>query len=169
MLYPRVLVATGVLNSALLPQVAQYLALPGLVALVATVVGLRGAAGDDAPASEMSNPLQLTSALHMALVFQVVLMLVSFARGTWGQTGVYSSAMILGLTDVDALTVSMARDVAHTSSVETAAVAIALGVLTNTVLKLAFALLLGSPLFRRIAGSTLFVMILAAVAALAML
>jgi uncharacterized membrane protein (DUF4010 family) len=169
MLYPRVLVATGVLNFALLPQVAQYLALPGLVALVAIVVGMRGATGHDAPVSEMSNPLQLTSALYLALVFQVVLMLVSFARSAWGQTGVYSSAMVFGLTDVDALTVSMARDVAYASSLETAAVAIALGVLTNTVLKLAFALILGNPRFRKIAGSTLFVMILVAAAALAVL
>jgi uncharacterized membrane protein (DUF4010 family) len=169
MLYPRVLVATGVLNLALLPQVAQYLALPGLVALVATVVGTRGAIDHDAPVAEMINPLQLTSALHLALVFQVVLMLVSFARAAWGQTGVYSSAMILGLTDVDALTVSMARDVAYASSVETAAVAIALGVLTNTVLKLAFAVSLGNARFRKIAGSTLFVMILAAAVSLAIL
>ena len=36
-------------------------------------------------------------------------MVVHLAREMWGQSGVLTSAAILGLTDVDALTVSMAR------------------------------------------------------------
>ena len=93
-------------------------------------------------------------------------MLVSFARETWGQSGVLTSAAILGLTDVDALTVSMAREVASTVSLEVAALAIAVGVLANTALKLGVALLFGGSRFRTIVGGTLVVMILTAGAAL---
>ena len=75
---------------------------------------------------------------------------------------------MLGLTDVDALTVSMARGVAYTASLEEAAIAIAAGVLSNTVLKLALALVFGSQPFKKIAGGTLALMINAAAAALAL-
>jgi hypothetical protein len=46
-----------------------------------------------------------------------------------GEAGLLSSAAVLGLTDVDALTATMARSVARTSSLELAALAIAVGVL----------------------------------------
>jgi uncharacterized membrane protein (DUF4010 family) len=38
----------------------------------------------------------------------VGLMAVHFARGVWGESGVLTSAAILGRTDVDALTMSTA-------------------------------------------------------------
>ena len=56
--------------------------------------------------------------------------------------------------------------VAQAVSLHTAAVAIAVGVLANTGLKLALALLLGSPKFQRIVGLTLGLMILLANASL---
>jgi uncharacterized membrane protein (DUF4010 family) len=166
MLYPRVLVAVAVLNLPLLPVVARYLALPALVAVAAVIAGVRRSRGDDATVSAIANPLQLNAALQMALVFQAMLMFVHFAGTAWGSAGVYGSAALLGLTDVDALTVSMARGVAHAASLETAAVAIGIGVLSNTVLKLALALLFGSASFQRAVGLTLALMALVAVATL---
>ncbi len=153
-LYPRVLLAVAVLNLPLLPSVLRYLAPPALVAMIAVVAGLRRARGDAATLGRVSNPLQLSAALQMAVVFQVMLMLVHLAGKVWGSAGVYGSAAVLGLTDVDALTVSMARGVAYTSP-HAAAVAIAIGVLANTVLKLTLAMLLGSAQFQRIVGLTL--------------
>jgi uncharacterized membrane protein (DUF4010 family) len=166
MLYPRVLAATAVLNLSLLPLLLRYLAVPAIVAAVVIAVGLRRRPGDDAGVSPMANPLQLTAALQMALVFQTVLMLVRFAGDTWGQAGVFGSAALLGLTDVDALTVSMARGVATTISLGTAAVAIAVGIVANTVLKLGLALTFGSRRFQKIAGGALFITALTGIASL---
>ena len=138
--YPRVLAATAVLNTALLPLLVPYLVLPALVAALTTAWGLRRSAGAGEPNLPSDNPLQLRAALQMAVLFQAVLMVVSLARQTWGQSGVLTSAAVLGLTDVDALTVSMARGVAEAGSLTTAALAIAIGVLANTALKLGLAL-----------------------------
>ena len=77
-----------------------------------------------------------------------------------------TSAAVLGLTDVDALTVSMARGVAETGSLSTAALAIAIGVLANTALKLGLALIFGSARFRTIVGGTIVLMIVTAAAAI---
>ena len=166
MLYPRVLLATAVLNVTLLPHVVTYLALPALLAFAITWFGAKQSPADDVDERPVTNPLQLSAALQMAAIFQVVLMLVWFASHYGGNRGIISMASVLGLTDVDALTISMARRVASDISLETAALAIAVGVLSNTVLKLTVALFFGSAGFRRVAGGALFGMVLAAGASL---
>jgi uncharacterized membrane protein (DUF4010 family) len=159
MLFPRVLVAAGILNPAVLIGLWPYLALPALVALLVMVTGLRGApVAAGASPLKIDNPLQLWAALQMAVLFQVVLWGVYLAREAWGESGVLASAAILGLTDADALTLSMARGVAQTSGPAIAATAIAVGVLSNTVLKSGLAFFLGSARFRLIAGGTLLLM-----------
>jgi uncharacterized membrane protein (DUF4010 family) len=168
MLYPRVLVASAILNPAVVGPLAPYLFPPAVAAALVTLVGVRrGAAGEAVPEVAGHNPLQLWAALQMAVLFQGVLMAVYVARRGWGASGVLTSAALLGLTDVDALTVSMARDVAQSVSPAVAAAAIAVGVLTNTVMKLGLAAAFGSGRFRLIAGGALALMAAAVVATLA--
>ena len=166
MLYPRVLLATAVLNLSLLPYVLPYLILPALLAFVITWIGARQSDGDDVTEQAVTNPLQLPVALQMAAIFQAVLMVVWVAGHYWGDRGIIGTATVLGLTDVDALTISMARRIASDVSLETAALAIAIGVLSNTVLKLTVTVFFGSAGFRRVAGATLFGMVVAAGASL---
>jgi uncharacterized membrane protein (DUF4010 family) len=168
MLYPRVVIATAILNPAVVLPLISYLAAPALVAALATVAGVRRSAPEPASEVTLQNPLQLGAALQMAVLFQVVLMAVHAARDLWGESGVFTSAAVLGLTDVDALTVSMARGVARTVSPSVAATAIAIGVLANTGMKLALTLFLGSRRFRAIAGSALLLMLMALAAGLAL-
>jgi uncharacterized membrane protein (DUF4010 family) len=162
MLYPRVLLATAVLNLPLLPYVLPYLLLPALLALVMTWIGARQPDVEDTAEQAVVNPLQLRMALQMAAIFQGVLMLVWLVGRYLGDRGILGTAGVLGLTDVDALTISMARHVAQAISFETAALAIAVGVLSNTALKLTVAIFFGSTGFRRVAGATLLGMVLAA-------
>jgi uncharacterized membrane protein (DUF4010 family) len=161
MLYPRVLIATAILNPAVISPLVSYLAAPGLVAAIATTLGVRRSPKTGATDVTLQNPLQLIAALQMAVLFQIVLMAVSVARAWWGESGVISSATVLGLTDVDALTVSMARSVAHTISPTVAATAIAVGVLANTAMKLALTMFFGSRTFQIVAGGALMLMLLA--------
>jgi uncharacterized membrane protein (DUF4010 family) len=99
---------------------------------------------------------------------EFVAVLESLNVTPWGASGVLTSAAVLGLTDVDALTVSMARGVAQTASPTIAATAIAVGVLANTGMKLGLALFFGSRRFRLIAGGALALMFIALGAALAL-
>lgn len=161
MLYPRVVVATALLNPSLVPPLLAYLLPPAIVAALVAAIGARQASRTIAPEIAQENPLQLRAALQMAVLFQAVLMVVFVARQRWGASGVFTSAAVLGLTDVDALTVSMARDVAHAATPAIAAAAIATGVLTNTAMKLGLAVLLGSRHFALIAGTALALMLAA--------
>lgn len=165
-LYPRVLFAVAVLNPPLLPLVARYFALPALAATGLVVAGMRRSDTDATEAEIAANPLQLKTALQMAISFQAMLMLVHLAEAAWGTVGVYTTAAIMGLTDVDALTVSMARGVANGGSLRTAAVAIAIGVVANTAVKLALALLFGNRRFQAIVGAGLALMMVGTIAGL---
>jgi uncharacterized membrane protein (DUF4010 family) len=91
----------------------------------------------------------------MAVLFQVVLFGVAWIGDWWGNPGVVLSGIVLGLTDVDALTLSMARGAADGIPIDVAARAVTVGVLTNTVVKLGVAMVLGRAEFRWLAGPTL--------------
>jgi uncharacterized membrane protein (DUF4010 family) len=169
-LYPRVLAAIAVLNPALMLPAIPYLAAPALVVAIAAAVGVRKPDhdGDEAGSLPLRNPLQLSAAVQMAILFQVVIMAVGLARSRWGEAGTVATAAVLGLTDVDALTVSMAREVAPKVSLDVAARAIAIGVLANTTLKTGVALTFGGSKFRTIVAGTLAVVAAAAVLSIAL-
>ena len=145
----RVLVATAVLNVSVSAALIPYLLAPFLAAALIAWWGLKKYQAVGLANEAPSNPLQFVAALQMALLFQVVLFAVRWAQSTWGVTGVFLSAGILGLTDLDALVVSMAKEVGPQLASATAARAIAIGVLANTLLKLSIGVLIGVKVFRR--------------------
>ena len=77
------------------------------------------------------------------------------------------SGAVLGLTDVDALTISMAKSGATGTSPAVAAKAIAIGILANCLLKLSLALF-GTAPFRRVTSAALTTMAVAIAVALGM-
>jgi uncharacterized membrane protein (DUF4010 family) len=167
-LFPRVLVTSSVLNPELAMALLPYVAPPFLVGVLASLAGARRGgplAKGDAP----RNPLAFTAAVQMAALFQVVLYAVHVVRQYWGGAGVIVSALVLGLTDVDALTLSMARNAAEGLAVTIAAQALAVGILSNTVLKLLLSVLVGDGRFRTVAGVGLTAMTAAGVVALLVL
>ena len=151
MLFPRVLIASAVLAPALAASLWPGFVAPVLIGLTLFVLGLRST-GKSSRGAEPKNPLELAAALQMAVLFQIVLFGVSMAEARFGDAGLYGSAAVLGLTDVDALTVSMAERVnAHTAAA-VAARALTLGILANTLVKTTIALAVGRDGFRMRAG-----------------
>lgn len=143
-LFVRVALSIAVLNTTLLLAVLPYLAAPFLVGSALVFVGWKRAdrAGTEKP-NQLSNPLHLRSALQMAALFQIVLFAVHLAKEHWGDSGLLASGAVLGLTDMDALTISMTRTAADPALVRTAAHAVALGVVSNTIVKAGAAALIG--------------------------
>ena len=97
------------------------------------------------------NPFELDEAIKFGLLFGVVVLIAKAAQVYLGDAGLYLAAGIAGLTDVDAITLAMA-DLAKTdeSSVATAARAIVVAVMANTLTKSGMTIGLGSPELRRI-------------------
>jgi uncharacterized membrane protein (DUF4010 family) len=84
----------------------------------------------------LRNPFSLTAAIKFGLLFAVVLLVVALAREHFPGHGYYVVATLAGLTDVDAITLSMAG-LARDGGVElvTAARALVLAALANTAVK----------------------------------
>lgn len=166
-LFVRVLVVVSLLNAALVPVLVKYLALPFAVAIIMLAFEWRSLDGPDAEPPPQQNPLQLRSAVEMALLFQVVLFVVFYVRASVGDAGLPATGFLLGLTDVDALSMSMSRSVAAGASVDAACRAIATGVVANSMLKAALAFAIGRDGFKWRAGGALAAMAGGGVAALA--
>jgi len=136
-----VLVRLGVLAAVLAPAVLAQL-LP--VLLGGLLAGGLGAAygvhrlqpQGELPALAMSNPTELRTALGFGLMYGVVLLAAAWLSDWLGTRGLYAVALVSGLTDVDAITLSSLR--LHNLDKLTVAVAvnvIMLAVLSNLVFK----------------------------------
>lgn len=153
MLYLRMAIAAAVLRVELAVALWPYLTVPFLVGVVVLLAGARHLHNEHDAADTPRNPLQVVEALQMAAVFQLVLVAIHLVRRWGGETGVIVSGAVLGLTDLDALTLSMARDAAI--PVEVGARALATGVIANTALKLTIAVVVGASEFRRLVALSL--------------
>lgn len=157
-LLPRLLGLTLALRPSLTPALFPFFGPPLLIGATLLYLGLRRggtATAERDPTPPARNPLRLGTAILLALGFQAVLMLMVAVRERFGEVGVLASAGLLGLTDMDALTMAMTRLAADPMLSHLAALAMAIGVLANTALKLVTALALGSTTFRRLAGGGL--------------
>ena len=155
MLFPRVLIAAVALAPAVALALWPLFVAPALAGAALFWLGVRGA-GKTAASETDKNPLQLVAALQMAVIFQIVLFGVALATARFGQQGLLGSAALLGLTDVDALTMSMSRmATSGEAPVPEVARAIALGVLVNTLVKFGLAVVFGRGAYRPLAAGGL--------------
>jgi uncharacterized membrane protein (DUF4010 family) len=90
----------------------------------------------------------------MTALFQVVLIVVSAVVAWWSIRALLLTSAMVGLTDVDALTLSLVRNTEGLTP-ELAGRALAVGVPSNPVLKLGVVLVIGRGIYRPIAGLTL--------------
>jgi uncharacterized membrane protein (DUF4010 family) len=149
-LLPRVLFISTVIRPAVALALVPYLIPPLIVGLGFVLFALlRPAAPVEADTHEPPSPLGLWSAIRMAIGFQVVLLAIPLVGELWSNAGVIASAGLLGLTDVDALTYTMARLAGSEESIALGAKAIAVGILANTLLKLGIAVVIGAKGLRR--------------------
>jgi len=168
-MFVRIALATAVLSMPLMVALLPYMVAPFLVGVVAVAIGLRRPQKERQEVQANPNPLQFSSALQMAVLFQAVMFIVEAVRAGWGDLGLIVSGALLGFADVDALLLSMAKTASTTGVATASAMAVAAGILSNTILKLGIAMTVSRPSFRRIAGAGLAAMAAAAIASILVL
>lgn len=145
----RVLLVSTVLDVRVGIALLPYLVPAFLVGALLVTLGFRHAPAEETAPHDEKNPLRLGAALVMAVLFQLSIFALEYTRERWGSSGLLGSAVFLGLTDVDALTVSMSRLARGNGIVAMAALGIAVGIASNTLFKLLLAAVLGTASFRR--------------------
>jgi uncharacterized membrane protein (DUF4010 family) len=136
-MFLRMLVVVGIVDPALLSLLAGPLMSMMLAAYAAAWFRYsqsRSHAGG-APSVSHRNPFELRSAMKFGALYAIVLVLAKAAQAALGDQGLYASAVLAGLHDVDALTLSMARFHHEGLAASTAAGAITLAAITNTAVK----------------------------------
>jgi uncharacterized membrane protein (DUF4010 family) len=152
-MYPRVMVEVAVVYAPLLNIVSVPLVAMLLVSLGFVYFLWRKRKVDEQESRErmeVSNPLRLPTAITFALAFSIVLIVVRAANEFFGYAGVYLASALTGVTDVDAITLSVS-DLASSGQIglRVAATAIVLATLVNTTAKAVIAWILGSHELRR--------------------
>jgi len=148
-MFLRVLFEAYVLNQALAYSLLMPLLAAAGVGLAACLYLWFSSHSRERGEVSASNPFELGPAIQFGLLFAVILFVSKAAQVYLGDTGVYLSSVLAGLTDVDAITLSMARLAGADVSYSVAARAVTLAVLSNTVVKGGIAISLGSTSLRR--------------------
>jgi uncharacterized membrane protein (DUF4010 family) len=140
----RVLVLTAIFNHDL----AKSLALPYILG---TIVGLLFVGylykNEKVYTVEhiavINNPLELSQALKLGLIFGLIFGSISFFQSKFGDLGVYLISFISGLTDVDAITLSLSQLATVKISELTAMYGIMIATVVNSIVKLGIVFVLG--------------------------
>jgi uncharacterized membrane protein (DUF4010 family) len=161
----RVVVLVAAANRSLAPTVGFAMAAFGIPSLgICWLLWRRQRAANKATVSAGENPFELGEAIRFGLLFGVITFVAKAAQVYLGEAGLYLAGAIAGLTDVDAIALSMAQ-LAHgdAASAEPAARTIVIAVASNTLFKAGMAAFMGAPGLRRIILAAAGVILMAAV------
>ncbi|MDD5548245.1 MAG: MgtC/SapB family protein [Sulfurovaceae bacterium] len=93
---------------------------------------------------EFKNPYDFKEALFMGIVFGFVLALVELTDRYSGSYGVYAISFLSGISDVDAITLSLSSLSNNGLNLEVAYVAVIIALVSNTIAKLGLVFFLGN-------------------------
>lgn len=154
------------------PSLIAPLALPmGVMAVIglggAAVMTLRDRGNDSAPDLDtVANPLNFGAALSFGALLAFVLLALHYLETWFGDAGIHIAAALSGVTDVDAITISVARLTGDDLAVKAATTAIFIAAAVNTAVKAGIAIGMGGKTMGLRVGSVYAVVLTAGVAAL---
>jgi uncharacterized membrane protein (DUF4010 family) len=161
-MFLRVVVEVAVVHPALVPRIAVPFAAMSVIGLAAAVyfyrqgVSLRTDATGPSRDVPLKNPFSLTKAAKFGLLFAITLLVVKIVEQRFSSGGLYLVSFLAGLTDVDAITLSMAKFAKSGGDPVTAVYAITLASLANTFVKCGFVVALsGTGLKKRVVPATI--------------
>jgi uncharacterized membrane protein (DUF4010 family) len=104
--FARVLVTVGIFAPQLFASVVKPIGTVFVVMAGLSLFSWVRVRKDQIKLSEQENPMELKSALVFTALFAVVLLAVAAAKTYLGERGLFAVALLSGLTDMDAITLS---------------------------------------------------------------
>lgn len=144
-LHGRVLVEIAVVAPGFLRAAAPPIAAAGAVAVILAIVAWTRVRHRETIDSKPENPAEMRSALLFAAIYAAVLLVTAAARDRFGDQSIYVVAVLSGVTDMDAITLSTAR-LANEGQIEPSVAwrAILLAAISNTLFKAGAVWVVGS-------------------------
>lgn len=165
MMFPRVWLEAFVLAPEFAWSLVLPLAVMGTIACAALLIARTDTeATIDKNAVGISNPFELRTALQFGALLVAVMLLSHWGKQYLGDEGIYIVAVVASISDVDAITLTVARSVGDSFEPEVARRAIVLSAAVNSVTKGVLAALIGG---RAMWKTVALPLLLAAIAGLA--
>jgi uncharacterized membrane protein (DUF4010 family) len=132
----RVLAVAGAVGMALIPKIVIPVGVGGAVLLALAIFFLRQTKeGVEGGRLRLTNPFEIATVLKFGLLLTVITVTTKLLTRVGGGEGVYALAALSGISDVDAMTLSMSRLASDPGSVTLAANAVLIVVAVNTISK----------------------------------
>lgn len=149
--YPKVFFEILVVNKNLLPHIWLQLLLIMISGVVFSAFLWEKSKQEEIGEITLKNPFELKSALLFGLIFGAILFLSKFSQIYLGEGGSYLLSVIAGLTNIDAITLSMAQLAGKEISNEVAANSIIFAALSNVIFKASVVIFIASEPLKKIA------------------
>ena len=133
----RMLLLVAVINPALLATILPGLATLVGIPLIAMLLSLTKprTRQPDSGTLNLGNPLDLLSAAWFAAFLTALFVVVPWVQALFGDAGIYAAAALSGLTDVDAISLTLAKKSLSSISAPTASLGIVVAATCNTFVK----------------------------------
>lgn len=153
-MFPRLALLAYIFNVEILKYLAFPFALLTLICISATLILIRK--DDNKPDTDikLGNPLNILNALGFGIMYIVILFAVFYSNQFFGEPGLYYSALIAGLADTDAITISMAKFSLDEQKLQLAASVILTATISNMLVKLGITLFKGAKKSGKLVGIT---------------
>lgn len=149
-MFPRVLVEVAVVNASLLKYLAVTMGAMAFAGFSVCFVIWRITGREKTDDVPLANPFNIMPAVKFGLLYAAIVLMTRFISVVAGDSGVYIVSILSGMTDVDAITLTMSNlSKQDPSKLNQAAVAVTLAAFSNTMMKGIMAYAIGSGNFRR--------------------
>ena len=143
-MFPRLAILAYIFNTAILSYLAVPFTILTLICLISAILFIRKNTEVSKTAIDLGNPLNILNALGFGGIYVVILFAVFYGNQFFGESGLYYSALIAGLADTDAITISMAKFGSLEDKLALATNVIITATISNMIVKLGITYFKGS-------------------------
>ena len=147
-MFARVGAIAGIIHPPLLKQMAIPISAILFISVISGLHISRRSHDAEFKKPEISNPLDIASALFFAGILGVVMVGSRALESFFGAQGIYAISVASGLADVDAITLTLSRFASDGLPLKVAATGVLLAAVVNTLVKVALARFAGGQMLR---------------------
>ncbi|MEM5565072.1 MgtC/SapB family protein [Psychroserpens sp. AS72] len=143
-MFPRLALLAYIFNHKILINLVLPFGLLTAICVIATLLLMRR--DDPKPDTniKLGNPLNMLNAIKFGAVYVIISFAVFYSNQFFGESGLYYSALIAGLADTDAITISMSKFSLDGNKLTLASSVIIAATISNMLVKLGITAFKGS-------------------------
>lgn len=154
-MFPRIALLVYIFNKELLIFLLLPFAIMTIICFVTSLILINRETNRSTTSFNLGNPLNIENAIAFGFIYIVIRFAVFYGNAFFGDKGLYYTALISGLADTDAISISMSKfSLSSSVALETASLVIITAILSNMLMKIMITFFKGSKKAWKLVGST---------------